>query len=98
MYRAILPQYIPKESIHVSTFVIEDLKASVQPRIALECSSSSSFLNDQIRIGNIILKKESMLSSSASGYKHAKLHKVDNRKCEEASEGASWERNSTDWR
>ncbi len=66
MYRAILPQYIPKENIHVTTLIIEDLKASVQPRIALECSSSSSFLNDQIRIGNIIVKKESMLSSSAS--------------------------------
>jgi hypothetical protein len=66
MHRAMLPQYIPKESIHVSTLVIEDLKASVKPRIALECSSSSSFLNDQIRIGNIILKKLSMLSSSAS--------------------------------
>jgi hypothetical protein len=66
MHRAMLPQYIPKESIHVSTFVIEDLKASVQPRIALESSSFSSFLNDQIRIGNIILKKQSMLSSSTS--------------------------------
>jgi hypothetical protein len=66
MYRAILRQYIPTESIHVSTLIIEDLKASVQPRIALECSSSSSFLNDQIGIGNIILKKQSMLSSSAS--------------------------------
>ncbi len=66
MHRAMVPQYIPKESMHVSTFVIEDLKASVQPRIALECSSSSSFLNDHIRIGNIILKKLSMLSSSAS--------------------------------